>query len=218
MTKTNKKKILSCLLILTVISIIMFLFPSQAYAEYMNIDVGGVFDANTNSGSASNPTETPLWDGLVSIVQTVTTAIILPLGIIMSTWRVLYLAIFCFIAGVDPLKMKESGRYNENSGGDNTRLSRSFGVKASITDPFDNYGGNDKQQQKYEGKSTAWSAMYKSKNIQFSAAENEKTKRCLLIEVKHLFLGLFITFAVWTLIQIAIWIAVIVLQVAGGFA
>lgn len=191
---------------------------SSGSGSYMDINASNFFnpEASGNDNGTSigvqAASSSPLWNGITNIIRTVITGIVLPIGIIMSTWRTMYLAIFCFIAGVDPLNSLKSPRYTK--GGDENSA-RNFGSSNALGQVLDNPYGSKMQER--EANFNAMIAARRSGRMQAIEAWNNQVKKALLIELKHLFLGLFITFAVWIIIQIGIWLAVIVLQVVGGF-
>ena len=56
---------------------------------------------------------------------------------------------------------------------------------------------------------------YKRNNSQWAATWNSATKRALLVEVKNMGIGLFVVFAIWSLLNLMVWLATILLNFAG---
>ena len=193
-------------------------------SPYMDLGVDKIFSSET----AATQTESPLWEGLTELLHGITTTVLLPIGIIMATWRCLYVAVFVFIAHIDPLHMvfKDDGTVRSRYAKDASSKSwyRTQGVV--------NWGSLDgfveaPNQTMYERTTQMQSthrAFGRTKHGKAPAKAdwahywNSVAKRALLFEAKHMFIGLFIVMAIFVLIHILIWLAAIVIHVVGDVA
>ena len=179
--------------------------------QYMGIDVGRIFSPDGDS-------EGGLWGGLVGFLQILVNAILLPIAIIYNTWRCLYLAVFCYIAHSDPLNMLSDARYAEDKG--KKHYERKHGtISFNALNNF-TQAPSAAQHEAYERAgmmSPLWRNHSNRNMAGWEEAMNQNTRRCLFIELKHMGIGLFIVFAIWALLNAGMWIAIVLLQLFGGF-
>lgn len=183
---------------------------------YVDIGADRVFDPNGGSPEVS------LFDGFTGLLQKITAYVLLPIGIVLSTWRCLYIASVVYIAHVDPLHVvfdenwNVKGRYAPNNSNKAWRQAKgavNWGSIKSFTEaPTSNQYQNAANWQSTTNKS--WGS---PKHVgQWAASENATAKRALLVEVKNMGIGLLITFSIFSLINILIWLATIILNMVPG--
>ena len=80
--------------------------PSTPYMT--DLDPKKLFETDSDSGANR------IISGGTSIIQNITTSVLLPIAILFAAWRVLYMAIFPILAGIDPLGMLEKNKTQEN--------------------------------------------------------------------------------------------------------
>lgn len=180
-------------------------------SNYYIFDVEGIFGSD---GSSDNK----LWDGMVKILQIITTSILLPIAIVLTTWRTAYIATLVYIGHVDPLHMvfTQTGALRERYAGKVDGFSwmkRKGGYDWGSLDNFTNMP--TKREYEYANTVDQSFRKYKRDSSDWAVLWNSSTKRALLVEVKNMGIGLFIVFAVWSLINVMIWLATILLNFAG---
>lgn len=182
---------------------------SDEQSPYLNFDVSKIFSSDgTTSGSG-------LWDGIIKVIRAVTTDVLLPVGILFVTWRVLYLAMFPMMANIDPLHMLENRRYQRDS---NPKSSGSGRLKSYQDFMRQSYSSDDAgrkqwgRQYHHDSSSTFQRSSSSSKNLQ------EDAKRCILKELRFMAAGLFIVFAVWGILQVIIQVASVIVGMMGGIS
>lgn len=209
----NKKHVIIPLLIFIVL---LLAIAPYAYADdssagtYMDIDPKGIFSSDGKGGSN-------LWSGLTDILQLVVTGILLPVGILMSAWRVIYIAIFPIMIHTDPLDLLRNDRYTKNRAttgalGEQKIAESFFGGKynkESGTLARGKGGGSGKTS--YSG--SAIDSNYFS-GVYASGGDIADAPTAIKHEIKNMFVGLLITFSIWVFLQIIMHLAVFLL----GFA
>lgn len=65
--------------------------------------------------AASSSSDSIGFSRIISALQAFATYIMLPLGVLIAAWRIIYLAAFCGIAGIDPLNICDGnvGKWSE---------------------------------------------------------------------------------------------------------
>lgn len=115
---TPKKLGVMLAILFTIMSLFVFSVPATAYAanensnaaeqqHYMDMNVTKLFD-----GSSSGSSNSTILSAGINILRTIMTAIMLPVGILMCLWRVIYLAIFPMLMQTDPLYMLAKDQNN----------------------------------------------------------------------------------------------------------
>lgn len=94
---TNKRvqHVMTALLIIAAISMFTFaISPTMAFAE----DVG--------------------FGSMIKSMQNIVNKLLLPIGIIIAAWKIIYIVLVVGLLGVDPLEMMEAGEDNTKNLGD----------------------------------------------------------------------------------------------------
>ena len=183
------------------------------------VDIGA--DRIFNSKGEQDPSVN-LYGGITNLLQTITAVVLLPIGILLSSWRCLYIASVVYIGHVDPLHVvfdenwNPKGRYASNKSNKAWRQAKGAVNWGSVKSFTESPSANQ-----YQGAATWQSATNRSwgspKRVsQWASNENAIAKRALLAEVKNMGIGIFITLAIFSLINILIWLATILLNMAPG--
>ncbi|RAP50746.1 MAG: hypothetical protein BZ138_06410, partial [Methanosphaera sp. rholeuAM270] len=121
------------LLVIAAMALLSILFPDLAFGDHAeqsptggNGSGGAYADIDPTKMFSPDPTkQSPLFTGLAGILSTLTSTILLPVGVFFVSWRCVYLAACPMMMHVDPLNMLDSARYSGNrkgaSGGHNGR-------------------------------------------------------------------------------------------------
>lgn len=94
------KRMLISIVALLVLAVVFVLIGDSgvAYADNDNSS-----DASTDLGITS----------MISILETIVSTLVLPIGLLLSVWRIIYLATFCGLMGIDFLGMiDDQGRFS----------------------------------------------------------------------------------------------------------
>lgn len=187
--------------------------------EYVGIDPGKFF-AEDGSGDSG------LMKGLISLIDFAVTYIMLPVAILMSMWRTIYLAIFPMMAKIDPLDMMHDGRYQNVK-------------KATLKGSALDAGNMVSMNQAISGNTRAiLDNMSASKNLRDNTPINSLKKdfftgayfdnkskdkgdlamHCLKVELRFFFLGMVVTFIAFGLIKLLMQAAILFIQTAGSVA
>jgi hypothetical protein len=186
-------------------------------SAYVGVDVKGVFSSDgTSDGNG-------LTKGIIEIIRFIVSYILLPLGIIFSLWRVVYLAICPMMLSIDPLDMMSNQRYKVNDnkvtkvniarGAMETHDSTIAGTSRAI---LDSYGGKATRTPTTKTDASFYKGVYYNNNDVNAMPEN--AKKCIMKELRNMFLGLFVTFTAWTIVQLLCQIAIIMLNTSEGVA
>lgn len=153
-----------------------------AYAEYMQF--GDLITTEKEGENGSEQVEISggksLAEGVINGVLRPVTTMMLIASILIFGWRTAYIAIFPMMAGIDPLKMLEDGRYK----GATNAARRSTGRN--------------------------------SKSASGSHSKQATASQALAQEAKGMLVGLTIAFAVWSILQLMMLIAVAVISQGGA--
>lgn len=202
-------------------------YEQRGGESYYHFDPAHIFDENGQSDQYGGIT-----GGFVSIIDFVITKIGLPLGIIMSTWRVIYLAIFPLIIGVDPLRLtKDNGRYKGAQKGKADSYQEKSDAWSFGTNPLQGLQAN-RNAEIESGRhgsiglgTTEGDVSHKTGNTSTSYGDfinnsrvQENVVNYIKQELKFMFLGLFITFTVWGLLKLCMMAAMAFLNVADSAA
>lgn len=233
---TAVKKILSTILVLFCLTNILFLVDafnastetSAAYAvatdtyeqraesgsegdTYYHFNPAKIFDT-----SGKSETDGGIMGGFVGIIDFIITKIFLPLGIVLSTWRIVYLAIFPLIMGADPLKIMSLPRYSDVSGKKDT-YSESQGVWESQQRTFGTAGLFGHGYSEADNATTQMKRPKVSQSYADMVGGNRNSTKALNYikqEVKFVAFGLLLTFIAWGLVELLLKVAVFALNVA----
>ena len=52
---------------------------------------------------------------MIASLKNIVTIVLLPIGILVAGWRIIYLGVFCAMAGIDPLDIMDGGRNSDGS-------------------------------------------------------------------------------------------------------
>lgn len=235
------RKILLISLILSLLSGIFFGIESVCVENYTSPAYAQALDDFENQGSGKegentyyhfNPakifdssgkseTDGGIMGGFVGIIDFIITKIFLPLGIVLSTWRIVYLAIFPLIIGSDPLDVMTSARYSDSRSKRDT-ASEVNGVWDTQAQTFGQAmrgtwiqesgseapGGKGKRPQI----STSYEDMVGGGRYSTKALNNIKQ------ELRFMLIGLLITFCAWGLVELMLKVAVFALNIADSTA
>lgn len=240
------RKIVSMILSIVLLSGISFVFATgysdefsapayaQALDDYENRASGGegentyyhfnpakIFDTSGHSESDGG-----IMGGFTGIIDFIITKIFLPLGIVLSTWRVAYLAIFPMIMGLDPLSLMDSPRYKGASGPRNTRA-ETQGVWEAQAHTFGQSGFGGILGHNYEGTqdpsnpggdrpSSAPTISQSYEDITAANRYSTVAGNYIKQELKFMLFGLLITFCAWGLVELMMKIAVFALNIADS--
>lgn len=208
---------------------------AQALDDYENRSSGGedentyyhfnpakIFDTSGHSESDGG-----IMGGFTGVIDFIITRIFLPLGIVLSTWRIAYLAIFPMIMNLDPLDLLNSPRYKGASGKKNTgeetqgvwnAQAHTFGqsLQGGLHWSGKNYnemGTSDpKNPSGHMPSSISQSYGDMISADRYSTVAGNYIKQ----ELKFMLFGLLITFCAWGLVELMMKIAVFALNIADS--
>lgn len=192
---------------------------------YYHFNPAMIFD--TSGKSANND---GIAGGFVGIIEFVITKIALPIGILLSTWRVIYLAIFPLIIGNDPLGMTDSPRYNQVRKGNadsQGELDNNWRFDSNPIESFNSYMGASGKTGKglWAGKQsdernnmmdTSFTSNTSYANMRANQKQENNVSKYIMEECKFMFLGLLITFIAWGLMELLLKISVFILNMTDS--
>lgn len=154
--------------------------PSQAYAaKYDDMDTSNI--ANDTDGLKTSQIQ------FTTLITDITTTVILPIAIIVVAGKVIYIALFPLILGIDPLDMLDKDTFRE---GEQEKL-RFWGRG----------GESGNTQRGYTRHNQDWGHQGNWKVEQ----SDEAIKQILKDEMIGTAKGLIVVISVWSLINLIIW-------------
>lgn len=171
---------------------------------YYHMDPSNLFDAN---GSSSEDNITP---HAIKIIKFIVTAILLPIGILFSIWRFIYIAIFIVMMGKDPLDFSKNPRYAKaaNKGNVTSDAQRTalFNTRANMWGRF--------TDTKFEHRTNSESISANYGDYLSDIDKQTSGKNMLLQELKFTLVALVITLVVWQLLLLVLTASVAFLNFA----
>ena len=199
------------------ILLIQLFVPNDAQAYYLNFQTNKIFSPYPNNATAGGT----LANGFISIAQNVTTGILLPIGILMTTWRTIYLAIFPLMMKIDPLDLMRNGRYTRDKQVTGTALNDStnivehmFGGSYHSAKNFQNDRAGTKNSKSNYAGSALDASFFEGAYTDNGSSIGEYAQKCIKIELKHMVVALLVVFAVWGVIQIILQLSIVFLDIA----
>ena len=239
-SKDTRERVIVALLAIFVLSGIVIAFLSlsdPAFAasdvdgkgSYTAIDVKGMLgvdgDGNVDSGAARG-----IYTPLLNILDTITTVLLLPLGLLFVSWRMIYLAVFPLMMRMDPLHLVGSTRYSKgheaaNGGISNSRNGKHKATMSnlnSLTKGNGNIFGRERAgkmvgDDPLEGTGTASTNPFLGRINLDSASGTEKVTQCLRMELRALIRGVIVVALLWTIIHMIIVAVGMAVKTAGEF-
>lgn len=173
---------------------------------YLHLDPANIFDTSGRSAKQDG-----LMGGAVAIIEFIITKIFLPIGVITTTWRVIYIAIFMMMIGQDPLNFEKKARYGSaQKGRGDTRGEKESQFSEPVSAMNSWRSGNHSLRKKVA------SANINTNYGDFVLDAQKATKASQLMkeELKFMFKGLLVVFLVWGVIEIILRLSVLLLNMA----